>query len=450
MKLFQRLLVAPAALGLLSPLAASATEVNLDNVADFAGSPAAVATSAQFSDVAPGDWAYTALQNLSESYGCVDNAYTQNLKNGQSLTRYEAAALVNACLDSGLTASNSGLSPEAARLTNEFASEMAILKGRVDGLETRVNEFQAGQFSSTTKLSGGAVFTLGAVDQGDDGTTEQTAMQYAFNLDLNSSFTGEDNLYVGIETGNAADPLEMDSAATGDGTLNVHALHYTFPVGDFSITAGPLIDQEDIVSATVSTYSDSFRLAGQPYSLENIESGPGVGIVYSGASGFNASLAAIADDGEDADLGLFAEEGDDVITASIGFDGDIFGGGIIYATGDEHDNDSADGYDSFGYGIYFAPEGLPTFNLSYDTKDPEGSAEESDSWMFAIDYGIGAGTLSAAYQSTDDGTNDLNSYELYYDYPIADGFSVKPGVFIEEQASGDDHTGVVVETTFSF
>ena len=32
MKLFQRLLVAPAALGLLSPLSATATEVNLDDI----------------------------------------------------------------------------------------------------------------------------------------------------------------------------------------------------------------------------------------------------------------------------------------------------------------------------------------------------------------------------------------------------------------------------------
>ena len=35
MKLFQRLLVAPAALGLLSPLAANATEVNLNEIANY-------------------------------------------------------------------------------------------------------------------------------------------------------------------------------------------------------------------------------------------------------------------------------------------------------------------------------------------------------------------------------------------------------------------------------
>ena len=35
MKLFQHLLVAPAALGLFSPLAANATEVNLNDIASY-------------------------------------------------------------------------------------------------------------------------------------------------------------------------------------------------------------------------------------------------------------------------------------------------------------------------------------------------------------------------------------------------------------------------------
>ena len=37
MKLFQRLLVAPAALGLLAPLATNATEVNLDVISNYSG-----------------------------------------------------------------------------------------------------------------------------------------------------------------------------------------------------------------------------------------------------------------------------------------------------------------------------------------------------------------------------------------------------------------------------
>ena len=57
-------------------------------------------------------------------------------------------------------------------------------------------------FSSTTTLSGSAVFTVGSV--ADGGTTdkeEELYMQYAYGLDVTSSFTGEDLFYAGIETG---------------------------------------------------------------------------------------------------------------------------------------------------------------------------------------------------------------------------------------------------------
>ena len=106
MKFFQRLLLTPAALGLLVPFAATAAEVNIKDVAGYAKKPAkqvrAITRTARFSDVAPGDWAYTALTNLSKTHGCVDSSYSQGLKSGQSLTRYEAAALINACLENGL------------------------------------------------------------------------------------------------------------------------------------------------------------------------------------------------------------------------------------------------------------------------------------------------------------------------------------------------------------
>jgi len=224
MKLFQRLLVAPAALGLLAPLAANAAEVNINDVSKFAGKSTASVlrspSSVQFSDVVPGDWAYTALQNLSESYGCVDNAYTQNLKNGQALTRYEAAALINACLDGGLSANGQGLTPEATRLTNEFGSEMAILKGRVDGLEYKLNELSAGQFSSTTKLKGKVSFNLQGLSGVKDNTTSniEQAVHYTFRTkyDLYTSFTGEDQLYTRIVAGNG------QSSWTENTSLGLH------------------------------------------------------------------------------------------------------------------------------------------------------------------------------------------------------------------------------------
>ena len=57
MKLFQQLLLAPAALGLLAPVAASAADLNLSGVNDYA-SQEQVTSISQFSDVKPTDWAY--------------------------------------------------------------------------------------------------------------------------------------------------------------------------------------------------------------------------------------------------------------------------------------------------------------------------------------------------------------------------------------------------------
>ena len=450
LKNFLQFLATPAALGLLAPLAANAAEVNIDSVVDYAAPSAQVATSAQFSDVVPGDWAYTALQNLSESYGCVDNAYTQNLKNGQSLTRYEAAALINACLDNGLSASSEGFTQETTRLTNEFASEMAILKGRVDGLETRVNEFQAGQFSPTTKFMGHAVFTTGAVDGGDG--NEALAMQYNFMLMSHTSFTGEDHLFISADQGNNADPLKMDSAMDMVmSNLSVSSLYYQFPLGDFQVTAGPLVDQDDVVSATTSTYSDAFRLSGMRFGLSGAmnETGPGVAVEYSNNGGFNSSISVVSDDGESASKGMFTEEGDDIITASIGYDFENFGGGLIYKSADE--NGDSNGETTLGGGIYFRPEGFPTISMVYDTKDPEGSGADSSSFMVGLDYPLGPGTASAGYEIYDNAGTETSNYEVYYNYPIADGIEIQGGVFIEEgSGSTSDSTGYVVETFFHF
>ena len=84
----------------------------------------------QFSDVRPSDWAYQALTNLVEKYGCVAGYPEGTYKGGQAMSRFEAAALLNACLDRVTEVTD-----ELQRLMDEFKKELAVLKGRVDGLE---------------------------------------------------------------------------------------------------------------------------------------------------------------------------------------------------------------------------------------------------------------------------------------------------------------------------
>lgn len=119
----------------------------------------------QLSDVQPTDWAYQALQSLVERYGCIVGYPDSTYRGERALTRFEFAAGMNACLDrinELLVASTADLVTQedlatVQRLQEEFATELAQLRGRVDGLEARVSELESNQFSTTVKLSGSTV-----------------------------------------------------------------------------------------------------------------------------------------------------------------------------------------------------------------------------------------------------------------------------------------------------
>lgn len=162
MKLFQQLLLAPAALGLAAPMGAMAAELNLDGVNKYAASEEQVTSISQFSDVYPTDWAYQALANLIERYGCVAGYPNGTFRGNRAMSRYEAAALLNACLDRVTE-----MTDEIKRLVKAFEKELAIVKARVDGLEAKVGELEATQFSTTTKLKGKVRFVQGDAYRGD-------------------------------------------------------------------------------------------------------------------------------------------------------------------------------------------------------------------------------------------------------------------------------------------
>ena len=138
---------------------------------------------------------------------------------------------------------------------NEVSEDIAILKGRIDGIEVQQNELEAGSFSDTTTLSGKAIFTLGAVDNpsltADYGTLgEGVTAQYTYQMNLNTSFTGDDDLYVRLKTGNAAASFKnklmgtyLSSTNTYNDDLKVDKIWYSFPIGDsFTAWVGPKIE----------------------------------------------------------------------------------------------------------------------------------------------------------------------------------------------------------------
>ncbi len=338
MKLFQQLLLAPAALGLLAPMAASAADLNLDAVNKYAGAEEQVTSITQFSDVQPTSWAYQALSNLVERYGCVAGYPNGTFKGGQALTRWEAAALLNACLDR-----ITEVTDELKKLMKEFQKELAVLRGRVDGLEAKVGELEANQFSTTTKLRGVATFTLGANSfSGDANATlgesillggkvapggnfagasaflqGATAMNYNLDLFLDTSFTGKDLLRTRLRAGNfGSSPWGAANAsnlvglnafevsfegAPGADTVMVNRLFYQFPIGsNFTATVGAKVRQDDMLALWPSAYPadtvlDIFTYGGAPgtYSL-NLGSGAGL---WWKSGGFSVSANYVSANG---------------------------------------------------------------------------------------------------------------------------------------------------------
>jgi hypothetical protein len=64
-----------------------------------AASIAAPASAAQFNDVAPDNWAYSAILSLKDKYACAVGFPDGSFEPGKPATRAQLAALVNACVD---------------------------------------------------------------------------------------------------------------------------------------------------------------------------------------------------------------------------------------------------------------------------------------------------------------------------------------------------------------
>ena len=90
-------------------------------------------------------------------------------------------------------------------MTFNAAEEIAVTNSRVDGLEARFNDLEAGSFSETTTASFSADFLVGAVD--GSSTTEAATFGYQMGIGLETSFTGEDSLSATIDMGNGGGPI---------------------------------------------------------------------------------------------------------------------------------------------------------------------------------------------------------------------------------------------------
>ncbi len=249
--------------------------------------PSAVAQNvtsvSQLSDVRPTDWAFTALQSLVERYGCIAGYPDRTFRGKQATSRYEFAAGLNACLDKINEIISAGLADKVSKedlatlqkLQEEFAAELATLRGRVDALDAKTAKLEAQQFSTTTKLRGEAIFGLVA---GSDGVTgvapnanpsgTNVAFNYRVRLNLDTSFTGKDLLRTRLQASNTnnftdlagsnSTRLSYDGYLTSANNFEINRLYYRFPLGDnLKVYVAPIGALEDVLNPLNPLESDS-------------------------------------------------------------------------------------------------------------------------------------------------------------------------------------------------
>ncbi len=310
---------------------------------------------------------------------------------------------------------------------------------------------------------------IGAVDgQGTSATVtdgdEAISAVYGFQIDLNTSFTGEDSLDISIDAGSTQASLgELDLNSTTD-TLTVDGVAYTFPLGEkTTVFVGDNMDGSTL-------YSTACVYGGITNTLDdcgNVESAMAGGQGTAAGASFdigNGFTAAIGYTGSGSDTnGLLTKEGTDVFGGQLTYTADSYGASVTYASVETvtaaNDNTALAGNDVTYWGLngYWTPSeagSMPSVSVGYEMGDPElANAKDTSTFFVGLQWDeVGPGTFGAALGTTGhiaDDAIDYYMYEAFYSYPVNDGMTITPVVYVKEALAADE-TGVMVKTSFSF
>ena len=441
MKLFQQLLVASTALGLISPFAAQASDViNLDGMSSYERSK-------------------------------------------PKAKRFDHKTFVNQV--------NEKLANNGSSLDN-FKSTPALI--------------EAGSFSDTTTLDSKLIFSVGALDYDASSLTNSEAIQayYSYTMNLNTSFTGDDNLYVRIKTGNTLDWMKTTtyggylSSAKGNGdSLKIDKIWYEFPIGERNtVWIGPKIENYYMHGTAPSIYkpvTKQFTLGGNGHAY-GASTDTGIGWAYKADNGFavssnigtksNTSCKTTAHpcgtSGSYINTGFLTDESKTSWATQIGYTQPRYSASAIvnvksngwsdsfFKAGDVNgDAEARSNMTSVGLRAWWRPEetgtAAPSISLGYDTTEYDTASSSQDTssayfvglnWVdvFQPDDKIGVALGQPTMNESLDGVSPF-AWEVYYSFKPNDSITVTPAIFAGSDRDGTkngDVTGAVIETTFNF
>ena len=337
---------------------------------------------------------------------------------------------------------------------NDFnpAEEIAVTNSRVDGLEARLNNFEAGGFSDTTSASFTAEAILGGISTDLDTLvvgSEAVSLDYQYQIGLTSSFTGEDSLDVVIDAGNAsfsATSLLMDMDATFD-VLVIDGITYTFPVGGATMIVGDTTD----ISAS---YTGACAYSGFVDYITDCGTGNSVGV--GGADDGVAVSASYAFDGGFSIAGGVSSPavelvgaGDDIFGIEAAYTADDYGVSVAFSDVETATFIGVNGFYAFDFA---------TVSAGYETSDIDDVDDDTSAFFVGLTKEVGPGTAEIGYASTDMDPLELGDfmdvgtayvYEASYAYPVNDALTITPGIAIIDIDAGET-TVAAVKATFSF
>ena len=348
---------------------------------------------------------------------------------------------------------------EFANFNNDISTESPLLAGG-EGLMDDHDHGSEDSFSSTTSASFSVDMAIGSVDGNKldgntaNGTSEAVGTAYGYQIDLTTSFTGEDSLDVAIDAGAGAGQLgELDLNATTSDALTLDGISYTFPVGEkLTVLVGDSADGSALYSTAcvyggfTNTLDDcgNFNSAfiandRQPNSVA-LSAAMEIGNGFTGALGFQ---------GQGTGTGLATKESTDYYGGQLSYSADSYGASVTYANLDTATSWALNGYYTFA-------SDLPSVSLGYEFTENEGTTADQTQWFAGFQWDeIGPGSLGVSAGNKgpqSDGATEEMAYEAFYAYSVNDSMTVTPAVFLlENNGTGEtDETGVVVKTSFSF
>ncbi len=265
---------------------------------------AQVRSVAEFRDVTPQDWAYSALRNLIQRYGVPSGFPDGTFRGDRAMTRAEFAAAVaqlfttlQQLIESGQIVPSREDIATLRRLQANYGSIAQDLSDRLPALESLIQRLDSQPFSLTSKLSGQVILAY------TDGNNARGLPVSRTRLTLHTHFGPQEALVTQLEAGN--DAVDAVARAHNRGVNNrlgtagvivdgggldyaqvprefqLRRLYYSFkPLDNLKVSIGPrlsphdFVDQNQFANDSAQNFASSF-FANNPLTIQNAIDRPG-------------------------------------------------------------------------------------------------------------------------------------------------------------------------------